>query len=160
MGEKQPCSHQGQHTSTQGAPGIEQKLCAVPERPMVEQVALMKPIGTMQSRSPCAIMEKSLCSSGYGLEEAATCREPSQEQHLAGAAGRGEEPMVGQECWGSCYLGVLCWSSLLLKYQPCGMDLCWSSAWRAAACGKFVWDQLGKDGHLTALVLVISNNLY
>lgn len=26
-----------------------------------------------------------------------------------------------------------------------GMNLCWSSSWRAASCRKFMWDQLGKD---------------
>ena len=32
-----------------------------------------------------------------------------------------------------------------LKGGPHGMEPCWSSAWRAAACGKPTQDQFGKD---------------
>ena len=35
-----------------------------------------------------------------------------------------------------------------LKGGPCCTELValWGSAWKAAACGKATWDQLGKDG--------------
>lgn len=45
-----------------------------------------------------------------------------------------EQPMVGQEGWGSCAHGDLC--RALLKDGPCGTESCWSSAWRAAAVGR------------------------
>lgn len=44
-----------------------------------------------------------------------------------------EEPMVWEPC-GQC-----------LKGGPHGMELHWGNGWRAAACGKHVWDQFGKD---------------
>lgn len=50
------------------APGVEQKLPAAQEMPVVEQVSL-QPKATMQSRSPHKAMEER-CSSGCGLEEA------------------------------------------------------------------------------------------
>lgn len=50
------------------APGVEQKLPAAQEMPVVEQVSL-QPKDTMQSRSPHTAMEER-CSSGCGLEEA------------------------------------------------------------------------------------------
>ena len=33
-----------------------------------------------------------------------------------------------------------------LKGGTCGMEPCWGSAGRAAACGKLMQDQFGKDG--------------
>jgi len=55
----------------------------------------------------------------------------------------------GAQGWASA-LGLAgglgsCWSSVLLKDGPWGKELCWSSAWRATACGTPTWDQFGKD---------------
>lgn len=33
----------------------------------------------------------------------------------------------------------------LLKNVPCNAELCWTSVGKAAACGKPMWDQLGKS---------------
>ena len=52
---------------------------------------------------------------------------------------RGEEPTVGQEGWDSCCLGGA---------MPHGTEPFWSSARRAAACGRPMQDQFGKDGIL------------
>lgn len=51
-----------------------------------------------------------------------------------GAGGLGELSLMG-----------LCWSRAW-KMGPHGMELWWSSSGRAEACGKSMWDQLGKDG--------------
>ena len=41
-----------------------------------------------------------------------------------------------------------CSPRILLKGQPGELHRHWGSAWRAAACGKPMWDQLGKDSIL------------
>lgn len=55
---------------------------------------------------------------------------------------------VKQRFEGAAAHGDLCWSHLLLKDGHCGKELCWSSAWRSAACGKPTEDQFGKDSIL------------
>lgn len=40
---------------------------------------------------------------------------------------------------------AVCFSGGLTN-SPCGMEPCWGSVWRAAASGKPVQNQLGKDG--------------
>ena len=50
-------------------------------------------------------------------------------------------PWWGRRAGGAAHVG----SSVLLKGGPHGMEPCWSSAGRAAACGKAKQDQMGKD---------------
>lgn len=71
-------------------PGVEQKLSAAQERPVVEQVSL-QPKGTMQSRSPHAAMEEQ-CSSGCELDEASDHGHPNKSRVWTGAAAHREEP--------------------------------------------------------------------
>jgi len=55
-------------------------------------------------------------------------------------------------CGGAGALGA--WLSVATRVEQClkggshGTKPCWSSAWRAAACGKPTWDHFGKDGIL------------
>ena len=50
-------------------------------------------------------------------------------------------PWWGRRAGGAAHVG----SSVLLKGGPHGMEPCWSSAGRAAACGKAKQDQFMKD---------------
>jgi len=113
MGEKQPCSHQGQCRRTAGCdPGIEQKFPAAQERPIVEKAVPLQPIGTMQSRALLAAMEEPRGQQWIQLKEPQPMESPSR----------------------GC--GALCWNSTLLKAGPHGTDPHWRGAGRAAACGK------------------------
>jgi len=67
---------------------------------------------------------------------------PLQEQPQARAAACEEEPMVGQEGWGSCCLRSC--AGAVLEGGPHEAELCWSSDGRAAACGKSAQDQFRK----------------
>jgi len=64
---------------------VEQKLPAAQETSMVEQAVPLQPIGTMQSRSPCAV------GGAHGAVDVAWRRYspwiPLQEQPQAGTAG-------------------------------------------------------------------------
>lgn len=54
------------------------------------------------------------------------------------------EPTVHQEVWRSCHP----WGRVVEPFHkdgPRGVEPCWSRAWRAAACGKHMQDQLGKE---------------
>lgn len=101
--------------------GIEQKFPAAEERLTVEQTVLLHPIGTMWSRAPCAATEEPTGQQWTWLKEL----QPTEDRRR------------------SC--GALCWSSALLNGGPCGAAPQWSSAREAAAYGKSMQDQLGKD---------------
>lgn len=118
---------EGCHTATKvvqragSVLGIEQKFPAAEERLTVEQTVLLHPIGTMWSRAPCAATEEPTGQQWTWLKEL----QPTEDRRR------------------SC--GALCWSSALLNGGPCGAAPQWSSARKAAAYGKSMQDQLGKD---------------
>jgi len=71
------------------------------------------------------------CSSEWDLNKATVHGELPQWEAPEATAWE-EEPMEEQ----------------LLKGGPCDIDPCWSGAGRAAAYGKPMWNQLGKDNIL------------
>lgn len=106
----------------EGAPGTQQQL----------------PAGETHGRAG-----HPLAAHGHHAEQISMCSrgEPSQEH-----SGQEQQPM-GRILWWDRRAGrAAARAGQCFKGEPYGMDLCWSSAWRAAACRKCRECQFRKGG--------------
>lgn len=81
-------------------------------------------------------------------------RRNSSWESLSSSSPRPElQPTERSQWWsrrvrGAAICGDICWRNLPLKGGPCGIEPCWSNAWRAAACEKPTQDHFGNHGIL------------
>lgn len=106
---------------------------------MVEQAVSLQPIGTRQSRSPSAAMEEPMGQQWMRSEGAAAHGYPCRSSLRPELQPVESSPWWGRRAGGAVSMGNVL-NSALLEAGPHVMELCWSSAWSVAACGKATWD--------------------
>lgn len=115
----------------------EQKVLAAQEGPMEEQADPCSPWAPYRADVHMQPWRGLWCSSGWDLKTTARgyphSSSPRPELQPVGS--------IPQEGWGSHV-------EQCLKGGHGDTEPCWSSTWRAAACGKSTQDQFGKDSIL------------